>query len=53
MFLIETVLKNKIKKSKTNNKRKAEKSKKLKNEAKGKQSKKSIKEICQGNYENK
>ena len=41
------------KKPKTNNKRKAEKSEKEKNEAKWKQSKKCIKEICQGNYEKK
>ena len=38
---------------KTNNKRKTEKSEKEKDEAKWKQSKKSIKEICQGNYEKK
>ena len=48
MFLIKIV-----QKPKTNNKRKAEKSEKEKNEAKWKQSKKYIKEICQGNYEKK
>ena len=42
-----------MKQPKTNNKRKAEKSDKEKNEAKWKESKKCIKEICQGNYEKK
>ena len=53
MFLIKIVQKNEVKRPKTNNKRKAEKSEKEKNEAKWKQSKKYIKEICQGNYEKK
>ena len=58
MFFIKTVQKKKKKKGKgnaqkTNNKRKPEKSEKEKNEAKWKQSKKSIKEICQANYEKK
>ena len=52
MFLIKIVQK-KGKKPKANNKRKAKKSEKEKNEAKWKQSKKCIKEICQGNYEKK
>ena len=53
MFLIKIVQKNEVKRSKTNNKRKAEKSEKEKNEAKWKQNKKYIKEICQGNHEKK
>ena len=47
------VCKKREKTLKTNNKRKTEKSEKEKDEAKWKQSKKSIKEICQGNYEKK
>ena len=45
--------KRKWKSQKKKNKRKAEKSDKEKNEAKWKESKKCIKEICQGNYEKK
>ena len=54
MFLIKIAQKKGYKKKlKTKNKRKSEKSEKEKNEAKWKQSKKCIKEICQGNYEKK
>ena len=56
MFLIKIVQKKEIKKPKTNNKRKEENHRKKKRKtekAKGKQNKKSTKEICQGNYEKK
>ena len=54
MFLIKIAQKKGYKKKlKTKNKRKSEKSEKEKNEAKWKQSKKYIREICQGNYEKK